>query len=71
MSMTDPLGRDVEYACDAPGRLTAVTIARGNITQYEYDEHGRRTAEVAPDGRRREYPVCQPILDSQFILLCQ
>ncbi|WP_432276111.1 RHS repeat-associated core domain-containing protein [Banduia mediterranea] len=39
--MTDALGRQIAFDYDAAGRLTAVTDARGNTTQYEYDEFDR------------------------------
>jgi RHS repeat-associated protein len=40
----DPIGRRVQYAYDANGRLSTVTDLQGGITSYAYDSAGRITA---------------------------
>ncbi len=42
-SVTDPLGRTVQYGYDALQRLISVTDPAGGITQYGYDAQNRMT----------------------------
>src|SRR6185436_10664543 len=43
-----------EFERDRFGRLTA-DIQNGRAVRYEYDDRGRRSARVLPDGERTEY----------------
>ncbi len=38
LSITDTLGRHINYTYDAKGRVTAVTDNAGNITSYQYED---------------------------------
>ena len=51
----DPANRRTEFAYDALGRLTTVTLAAGTpsatVTRYAYDEAGNRIAQTDAEGR--------------------
>jgi len=53
-SLTDPLGRTVQYIYDPPnsvsGALAAVTDPIGGVTQYSYDSNGRLLTVTDPRG---------------------
>lgn len=48
IKVTDPLGRETEFAYDANGNLEAVTDAKGQTTTYTYNANDERT-EVEAD----------------------
>ena len=46
---------DVKNTYDDLNRLRFVQDAGGNITEFEYDEDGNRTAQIEPSSERTEY----------------
>jgi RHS repeat-associated protein len=46
---------DVKNTYDELNRLVSVEDGESNITGYEYDGEGNRTAQVEPEGNRTEY----------------
>ena len=49
-TVTDPLGRTVNYAYDAAGRVTTQTLPDGREILYGYDAGGNLTS-LTPPGR--------------------
>ena len=49
-SITDPIGRRVEYNYDSEGRLIEVKNSEGGITRYTYDSGMRITSIINPKG---------------------
>lgn len=54
--ITDPLGHITTLAYNPVGLISSITDAQGNVTSYEYDARGNRTASVSsfsPAARER------------------
>lgn len=49
-SITDPIGRVVQYAYDTEANLTSVTDPAGGVTRYTYDTNFRMTSITDPRG---------------------
>lgn len=51
----EPLPRTILYEWTPAGRLSKLTDGEGNVTRWEYDVQGRKTAEIYEDDSRIAY----------------